>query len=152
MSGASGGSQENVDLVRRAYERFNAGDVEGVLHLCDDELEFRDLPALPGSGVFIGHDAFRGWFAQMVDAFDALRFDVDDLIDAGERVVVMSHATGRGKGSGATVETHFSTVWTVHDGKAVRIVNYNDHADALAAARLRNPRRGDRGSQAGRGL
>jgi ketosteroid isomerase-like protein len=130
-------SNENVEIVRRGYERFNEGDIEGFLELCDPELEFRDLPDLPGSGVFVGHDALRGWWAQLYDAFDELRFDADEFIDAGDRVLVPTHGTGRGKSSGALVEMHFSNVWTLSDGKLTRCISYSDHAEALEAAGLR---------------
>ncbi len=131
-------SQENVEVVRAAHERFNVGDIDGFLELCAPDIEFRDLPSLPGSGVFIGHDAMRAWWAQLYDAFDDLRFDPKDFLDAGERVVVVYHASARGKGSGALVEMSFSNVWTLSDRAIIRVVSYADHADALEAAGLRD--------------
>ena len=129
-------SQENVEIVRRGYERFNDGNIEGFLELCDPALEFRDLPDLPGSGVVVGHDAMRAWWAQLYEAFDDLRFHPDEFIDAGDHVVVVNHGTGRGKSSGAFVDIHFSNVWTLSDGKLTRCVSYSDHAEALEAAGL----------------
>jgi ketosteroid isomerase-like protein len=130
-------SQENVEIIRRGYERFNAGDIDGFLELCSPNFEFRDLPALPGSGVFVGHDAVRGWWASLFDAFDDLRFDADDFIDAGDRVVVATHGTGRGKGSRADVEMYFTNVWMVSDDKIVSCTTYGDQAEALEAAGVR---------------
>ncbi|MGI9020103.1 MAG: nuclear transport factor 2 family protein [Solirubrobacterales bacterium] len=129
-------SQENVEIVRRAYECFNEGDVEGVLELCDKGFEFRDLPELPGSGVYVGHEAFRGWVNQVTDAFDGLHFDVGELIDAGDSVVVVTDGAGRGKSSGALVEMHFSAVWRLQNGRLIESVNYSKHAEALEAAGL----------------
>jgi ketosteroid isomerase-like protein len=130
-------SEENVEIVGRAYERLNAGDVDGFLQSCATDFEFRDLPELPGSGVFIGHDAMRGWYATLVDAFEDLRFEVDEFIDtAGDRVVLMNRATGQGRGSGATVELAFSTVLTLRGGKVIKLIVYGDHAEALEAAGL----------------
>jgi ketosteroid isomerase-like protein len=131
-------SQENVEIVRLGMERLNGGDVDGFLQLCITDFEFRDLPALPGSGVFIGHDAFRAWWAQLLDAFEEVRFEAEECIDAsGDRVVVVHHGIGRGRGSGADVEMHFSNVWTLSDGQVVSVISYNDHAEALDAAGLR---------------
>jgi uncharacterized protein len=127
-------SRENVEIVRCGYERFNDGDIEGFIELCVPEIEFRDLPALPGSGVFIGHDAMRGWWAQLYDAFDDLRFDADEFIDAGDSVLVPTHGSGRGRSSGAPVELDFFNVWTLNDGKLTRCISYGDHAEALVAA------------------
>jgi ketosteroid isomerase-like protein len=108
----------------------------GFLQLCSPDFELRDLPSLPGSGVFIGHDAARGWWVTLVDALEDLRFDADGFIDAGDRVVVVNHATGRGRGSGADVEMHFSSVWTLSNEEIVKCIVYDDHAEALQAAGL----------------
>ena len=61
-------TQENVEMVRLAYERLNSGDVDGFLQLCAMDFEFGDLPALPGAGVRIGHDANRAWLVEMREA------------------------------------------------------------------------------------
>ena len=130
-------SQENVEIVRLAYERLNAANLEGFLELCAPDLEFHDLAELPGSGTYIGHAGFRTWWAQMVDAFEDLCFEPEEFIDAGgELVVLVQRGAGRGRGSGAAVKLPFSTVTTVRDGKSVRHITYSDHADALAAAGL----------------
>jgi ketosteroid isomerase-like protein len=80
--------------------------------------------------------AFRTWHAQLLDAFQGLRFEAKEFIDTGARVVVDTLATGRGRGSGDKVEMQFSSVWTVNDAKLIRHVAYSDHAEALEAAGL----------------
>ncbi len=129
--------QENIELVRLAIERHNCGNLDAFLELCAPDLEFRDVPALPGSGVYVGHEAYRGWYAQMDDAFEELRYEPVEFIDAGDQVLVVNHGVGTGKGSGARVEMDFSNVWTVNDGRIVRIAGYDSHAEALEAAGLR---------------
>jgi ketosteroid isomerase-like protein len=130
-------SKENVEIVRLAYERLNGGDIDGFFQLCAKDLEFRDVPELPGSGVFIGQDAFRGWYEKLLDAFEDLRFEAEEFIDTPDDcVVVVNRAIGRGRGSGATVDMRFSTVATLSGGKVIRQIAYSDHADALEAAGL----------------
>jgi ketosteroid isomerase-like protein len=132
-------SQENVEIVRQLYEALNRDDVDGFLQLCAPGFEVRDLPELPDPSVAVGHDAVRAWWDQMFDdAFDELRFDPEEFIDAGDRVVVVNHGTARGRGSGADVEMHFSSVWTLTNGKAVKLASYSDRAEALEAAGLRD--------------
>ena len=130
-------SEENVEIVRRAFERMNAGDIDGFLRFCEMDLEFRDLPALPGSGVFIGHDAMRGWYAKVEEAFENLRFEIEEYIATTSNHVLMpSRAVGRGRGSGADVELAFSAVATMRNGKLAKLIVYEDHAEALEAAGL----------------
>jgi ketosteroid isomerase-like protein len=130
-------SEENLEIVRLAYERLNGGDIDGFLDLSAPDIEFRDLPQLPGSGVFIGHDAVRSWYAKLVEAFEALRFEVEGTLEAADdRVVVMNRASGRGRGSGAKVELTFSAVATLDSGKLTKLIVYSDHDEALEAAGL----------------
>jgi ketosteroid isomerase-like protein len=131
-------SEENVEVVRLAYQRVNAGDIDGFLQLCTAAFEFRDVPELPGSGVFVGHDAVRGWYAQLVEAFEDLQFEVDQVTDlGGDSILLLNRATGRGRGSGATVELTFFSVATLRDGKLVNLVSCGDRDEALEAAGLR---------------
>ena len=130
-------SEENLEVVRLAFERLNAGDIDGFLEFCSTDLEFHDLPALPGSGVFFGHDAMRAWYAKLVDSFENLRFEVEEFIDTtGDHVLLMSRATGHGRGSGAKVELTYSAVTTLRAGRLTKLIGYDDHAEALEAAGL----------------
>jgi ketosteroid isomerase-like protein len=55
-------------------------------------------------------------------------------LDAGEdHVVVLLRLHMRGTGSGVTVTAHTTNVWTLRDGKALRMAVYNDKAEALKA-------------------
>jgi steroid delta-isomerase-like uncharacterized protein len=138
-------SQENVETVRLAYERFNNGDIDGALQLCARDFEFRDLPALPGSGVYIGHDAYRAWAAELRESFEELRFEPDEIIDAGgDCVVVECRVVGRGRVSGANLDTlhnvfSFLTynVFTLSNGTLMRCITYDNLANALGAVGLR---------------
>jgi ketosteroid isomerase-like protein len=125
----------NVEIVRVVFERFNSGDVDGLVQLIAPEFEFHDLPELPGAGGFVDRDSFIVWRAQLVESFDDLRFEPLELIEAGpDRVVSLNRVAGRGKGSGIPVEGGFSSIWTLRDGLIVKHVAYRDHAEALAAA------------------
>ena len=67
------------------------------------------------------------------------RLDVEELvdrIDAGDRVVALVKVFAVGRGSGVTVERNDGMVWTVRDGRAVRLEYYGSGAAALKAAGL----------------
>jgi uncharacterized protein len=129
-------SKANVETVRLGYDEFNRGDVDGFLRRCAADFEFRDLPGLPGSGVFVGHDAFRAWHEQLNAAFEDLRFEVEEYVDAGDRVLVVNHATGIGRGSGAEVQMHFCSVWTLSGGEIVSGRSYDSSDEARTDAGL----------------
>jgi hypothetical protein len=51
-------SEENIEASHRLWDRFLAGDMDGVLDLLDADVEVYDMPELPGAGVSHGH---AGW-------------------------------------------------------------------------------------------
>jgi ketosteroid isomerase-like protein len=120
---------ENAELVRRLYERFNAGDLEP-RELVADDFEVDD-PDLPGGGVFRGPDGLVDYLGQYAEAWEEYRIEVEDVREVADRVVALLHHVGRGKGSGVQTELRDAHVWTVKDGLATRWRTYLDPAEAL---------------------
>jgi uncharacterized protein len=125
---------ERAELLRRAYEAFNARDVETLRELIDPEIEF-------GTTVEAvrGFDAVVAWEGELRQTFDDYRAEPTDILEAGDLVIVDVHQTGTGKGSGVEVEHFFTHVWTVRDGRVVALRAFSDHRDALAFAGLEAP-------------
>jgi ketosteroid isomerase-like protein len=75
-------------------------------------------------------EAVRRW----TGAFADFAFEVEELIDAGDSVVMVLRQVGRGKGSEASVEMKMAWLYTVQDGRIVRVNMFADREEALAAA------------------
>ena|SRR6476620_125988 len=131
-------SQENVEIVRRAWEASVRHDNEAVFALYDPEVEW-DLTAAPGfdARVYRGVEGVQQWFRDWVGTFDDFTADVEEWIDAGDRVIAMLHWTARGKRSGAPVDMRQAHVWTVRNGKLARLRVFASRAEALEAVGLR---------------
>ena len=70
-------------------------------------------------------------------AFSDLRIEAERIIDlSGDRVLVLSRQTARGKQSGVPIEHEFGDVFTLRDGRVVRLESYWNRADAIRAAGL----------------
>ena len=126
-------SQENVEVVRRAWEAFTRRDNEAVLRLDDPEVEIYDVFY---DRTYRGPDGVRDYFREWVSIFDALGSEVEEWIDAGDDVVAVHRSRGRGKRSGVPVEQRESHVWTLRDGKLRRLRIYRSKSDALKAVGL----------------
>jgi ketosteroid isomerase-like protein len=61
---------EAADLVRAAFERANAGDSEGLAALCDESVEFHDVPEIPGSTTYRGHAGIQDWLRSVREVSD----------------------------------------------------------------------------------
>ena len=143
-------SEENVEIVRRIYaaldlsvpgsvSRYGGGPPESIKGLIDPEIEWqgpREFPDL--AETVYGYEGMAGYAAKVAEALDDYRMEPERFIDAGgDRVLVFSREGGRGKGSGAEVQTHLTAhLWTLRDGKAVRMQSYWEWADALEAVGL----------------
>jgi hypothetical protein len=122
-----------ADIVRRGFERFNANDIDGLLELMDPEVEFHDVPEIPGSTTYRGHEGIRRWWTTIKEPLEELRFEVEALTEGEDKLAVVTRAVGRGRGSGAEVDWTFTTVWGVREGLVYYHHGYTDHAEALRA-------------------
>jgi uncharacterized protein len=133
-------SQENVEIVRRGYELFAEGNLEGVMDLISDEAELPDAGGLglgdTAAGTRRGPDGFLQGSQDALDAFEDYRVEPQEFIDAGDAVVVPVRISGRGRASGATQEIRLVHLWVLRDGKAIRNEIYRTTAEAFEAVGL----------------
>ena len=131
-------SQTNVEAVRRAQEAFNRRDVGDFLADVDPAVEWDWSRAMgPDREIIRGREQVAGFILSWWDAFDEAVVVEDELIDAGEHVVVAFHGRQRGRGSGAEVQGPGSVlVWTFRDGQAINVTLYQTRAEALEAVGL----------------
>jgi ketosteroid isomerase-like protein len=127
-------SGENVDLVRAIYERFRAGDIDGALELHDPEVEVHDRPEAPDPQVYRGHDGVLTSLGVSQATFEGLDLVPEEFVDVGDHVVVVFRFVGRGRESGVPIDERLAHLWTVRDGKAIRMVVHSGREEALRAA------------------
>ena len=134
-------SQENVEIVRGLHEAFAHGDNETPFAVYAPEIEW-DMSRFPLPGeesVYHGHEGVRRYWRAWLAAWEFIDAPIERLVDARENVVTLfGPSTARGKRSGADVQIGpWAQVWTLRDGRVVRMRMYPDHANALHAAGLR---------------
>jgi len=118
-------SQQNVDLVRSAYEAFGRGDTETVGSLLA-ETEWHEAEGMPYGGTYTGAEAiFGNVFGPITQDVEGFTAGPDEILDAGEEKVVSLGRYG-GRGSNGPVDVPFAHVWTVRDSKIVRFDQYAD--------------------------
>jgi ketosteroid isomerase-like protein len=131
-------SQENVDLVQRTIEAFNSGDWDASLEYMDEDIEWRAADAIPDQDSYFGRDGVRAFWTAWTDNFESFRLEVEELIDAGQDVVVLARIRGQGIASGVEVRSNsIAQVARVRDRKILRWEIYDSAHEALEAAGLR---------------
>jgi ketosteroid isomerase-like protein len=132
-------SQENVEIVRKAYEAWEpawgsgTSDLGALLALMDDDLVCRTHAPFPDPRTWHGLQGFLDMSADAADIFDEFRLRGEEFIDAGDRVLVRVVLEGRGSGSGAEVSGTFWYVYGVRGGKLTTIDMYAVREQALEA-------------------
>ncbi len=125
-------SRENVEIVRSVYAAWLRGDI--ALDMLDPEISMVESATLPGAASAHGIDAVERYIRSFAKHWDEIRFEPQEYVDAGERVVVVARLVGRGKKSGVQVTRTWAYLWTLRGQKVLRMVGYADRAEALKAA------------------
>jgi ketosteroid isomerase-like protein len=124
----------DVELVRSIYESFERHEWPGDRFA--DDITWTTWKELPDATTHRGRDAVRRFFADWVAAWAEVRNEPQELIDAGDRVVVLVHGSFRLAEGAVPFESDYAHVWTVRDGRAVS-VEAVDRDAALALVQRR---------------
>src|SRR5258708_40049560 len=122
--------QENVAIVHQAYSNFTTGNISGLLDLCSDDITWQ-LPKMENVP-FAGKRATRagvGEFFALLDANEeALRFEPQEFVAQGDKVVSLGYYQWRVKSTGREFDSDFAHVFTIRNGKIVAFHEYTDTA------------------------
>ena len=130
-------SQENVEVVRQAFEVRDSEGVEAALHFFASDVVWYTTDRWLEGATFRGHEGLRTADALWAANFDDFGWAVHNIRDAGDRVVALSEMTGRIKGSGVPISARAGLVVSdIHDGMLGAIRVYSSWAEALKAVGL----------------
>jgi ketosteroid isomerase-like protein len=129
-------SQENVEIVQRYMGTWNETG-EPLWNEIDPDAVFVIDPESFVAGTYRGHEGIRDLFRLTAEVFDQFRYEVGDVVDAGDSVLVLGRISARGIQSGATGRQHGALVFQIRDGLVVAYRSYFDREEALAAVGLR---------------
>jgi ketosteroid isomerase-like protein len=126
---------EPVEIVRRVADRWNSGDIEGLLELYSDEIVVKTGEHWPEQGPVQGKEAFRESIDEWLSVWESVAVETDHVEAYGDRVVARGAWKSTGRLSGVEGELPIHIVFTVRDGKIARVDWCADHEQAVAAAR-----------------
>lgn len=130
-------SQRNVEIVRTTMQSFNLEGFDEVIKRIDPEFETTTPASLSVEpDTYRGPEGVRRWFDAWEGTIDALRFDVDETIDAGDQVIAVCRMVARSRTTELEFEQAVTMVWTIRDGRAIRLDPYATREEALRAVGL----------------
>jgi ketosteroid isomerase-like protein len=130
-------SERNVEITRSGYKRFLETGVPAREDYADDFVwDMSTFTGWPEKKTYEGFGGTMEFIAAWTEGFDDWQLEVEDYLDAGDQVVVILTQRGTARGSQMPVEMHFSQVWTLRDGKQVRMQMYASPEEGIRAAGL----------------
>jgi len=125
-------SEANVEIIKRGFDAYLRGDVASATAIYADDIVFNPAEEAP----IHGREAVLSYLQRWEDPWDEYELQTEEFIDAGDRVVVTIHVRARGAASGIEVDARSHQVYTLRDGKLVRMDEFLVRDEALGAAGL----------------
>ena len=125
--------QENVQIVKKAYAAFGRGDIQGLLALFAENIEWISPgEGLPLAGTYRGLARVAGFFQKVSEMVEISFFEPREFVAEGDRVLVVGFSRGRVKATNRTFENNWVMAFTVRNGK---VTNAREYIDTLALGR-----------------
>ncbi len=124
---------DDAGKLREMYEAFNRGDIAAALAGINEQFE-----AIPPSSVgkesrYLGHNGVVRFFVMLLEPWEESQFELRELLASGDNILAEVHQRARDRETGAPFEQDMFHLWTMQDGKAVRMRVFDDREGALAA-------------------
>jgi ketosteroid isomerase-like protein len=128
-------SQENVEMLRQAFEAFARRDQTGWYELADPSLEVIPVGDWP-EGEIRGREAAWDFFVATEEPWEPGSYEIVKAIDSDDKVVTHLQRYMRGKSSGVEVQYDYWLIAVIRNGKALRLEWFETREEALEAAGL----------------
>ncbi len=131
-------------LVRRGMRAANRRDFDTLFVGFDPEIDFRVVSAGFGGlvppdlvGHHHGHAGYRDMWRAMLEGFEDMALEPEEVLDLGDRVICVTKMSGHGAGSGVPVQQLLFQVFTLRRGLVVKQEDFGERREALQAVGLR---------------
>jgi ketosteroid isomerase-like protein len=129
-------AQENVRVVRAAFDAYQRGDEPGMLELVSPEVVVTQFPDQLDVRDFHGHGGLRDVMAEWIGTWEDWTIELLAAREVGDLVIAAARQQGRGKGSGAPMQSEVTFIFTVRDGSILRWQMFHSEQEALEAVGL----------------
>jgi ketosteroid isomerase-like protein len=121
---------ENLELVRRGYAAFSAGDVDTLRTIMAPDV----VHTVPGTsaiaGAHKGIDAVLALYANLYElSKSTMRVDLEHVVSDGGDQVIAIH-TSSAEREGKSMTSREALLFTIRDGRVIEIQDFFDDIDA----------------------
>jgi ketosteroid isomerase-like protein len=130
-------SQENADLVRRAYTHTQATGLVYAEGFAPGFIwDMSKYEGWPEQQHYEGVDGAQRFLDDWTGAWDDWELEIEKIFDARDKVVVVLRQRGRASTTGMALDMVFAQTWTISEGRLTRMDMYSQPSEALEAVGL----------------
>ena len=128
-------SQETQRLIRESYAALSRADLDAWVAGVAPKAELHELPDMPDTAVYRGHEGFRAWAESVMQLVEWWEWTPEEFVFDGDDVqVVRVRLEVRGQGSGVPIEQAVFHVFRFENGLLNEVRGFTNRQDALEAA------------------
>jgi ketosteroid isomerase-like protein len=127
---------DSIAVVRRLMDAYQRDDLKAQLAALDPDVELVEWPAGPDPATYRGHAGIVRARESWSEAWEALSWEINEMIDGGDRVFVAVQMKAKGRGSSIEVDAETYAVFTLRDGIVTKGQFFTERQQALEAAGL----------------
>ena len=129
--------RDHTKIVQEAYAAFGRGDVQGILSLLTDDVDWEAVvgagPKVPTRGPRRGKNQVGQFFKQVGESIDFKKFEPREFVAQGDKVVALGYYEGVAKSTGRSWKSDWVMVFTLKNAKIARFREYADVVAMTAA-------------------
>jgi ketosteroid isomerase-like protein len=125
---------DHVEFTRFTMAAWNRGDVDAILSRLAPDAEWAIAEENPNARLLRGHEEIADYLHDWLSTIDGLRYELSELVNAGDAVVALGTMSGRAGEDGPKVTVPLAFVTFFERDVCVRVEEYLDHGRALEAA------------------
>jgi ketosteroid isomerase-like protein len=126
-------AEGDPERLRAGYEAFNEGGVRAILELLDPDIHVRERETMPDAASYHGRAGVQKFFDVLVEAFDDIQYEVEEVTDKDAHVIVVLSQLVHGRGSGINMTGRTVHLWEMREGRPVALTIFGTPEQALAA-------------------
>jgi ketosteroid isomerase-like protein len=130
---------ENLRLIRDAYAAFKRGDITTMLNSCDESVEWLGITGtdsvLPKTALQRGRIAVATFFKHVAETTGFTAFEPQEFVAQRDTVVAVGRYAARMRSAGWRMSNSWVMLFTLRNGKIVRVREYSDSARIARAYR-----------------
>ena len=118
---------ETIDLARRAMSLLSEGEFEDLIAMTDPEVKWHSFFAELGEGgVYSGHEGMREYARDLLDAWELVGVELDDVLAVGDVALLVGRIHYRGKTSGVEMKDPAGWSLSFRNGKVIQFRAFRD--------------------------